>query len=89
MIHTHYLFHVLDEIIKKTKKCSIIHWSSVGASQVKWNRVNRHVLATSHDGDIRIWDLRVSAKHGTELSDTNLEYNETLFVPYHRKATLL
>ncbi|CAH3138838.1 unnamed protein product [Porites lobata] len=30
----------------------------VGASQVKWNRVNRHVLATSHDGDVRIWDLR-------------------------------
>ena len=34
----------------------------VGASQVKWNRVNRHVLATSHDGDVRIWDLRVGIK---------------------------
>lgn len=32
----------------------------VGASQVKWNREDRHVLATSHDGDIRVWDLRVS-----------------------------
>ncbi|KAK3739928.1 hypothetical protein QZH41_015973, partial [Actinostola sp. cb2023] len=30
----------------------------VGASQVKWNREDRHVLATSHDGDIRVWDLR-------------------------------
>lgn len=31
-----------------------------GASQVKWNRRNQHLLASSHDGDVRIWDRRVS-----------------------------
>ncbi|KAJ8947981.1 hypothetical protein NQ314_008516 [Rhamnusium bicolor] len=28
------------------------------ASQVKWNRVSSHLLATAHDGDIKIWDQR-------------------------------
>lgn len=32
---------------------------SAGASQVKWNRKNQHLLASSHDGDVRIWDKRV------------------------------
>jgi hypothetical protein len=39
----------------------------VGASQVKWNREDRHVLATSHDGDIRVWDLRVSMAKYNEV----------------------
>nr|XP_042712406.1 GATOR complex protein WDR59 isoform X1 [Chrysemys picta bellii] len=29
-----------------------------GASQVKWNKKNANCLATSHDGDVRIWDKR-------------------------------
>ncbi|GCB64201.1 hypothetical protein scyTo_0011719 [Scyliorhinus torazame] len=29
-----------------------------GASQVKWNKKNSYCLATSHDGDVRIWDKR-------------------------------
>ncbi|XP_062861292.1 GATOR2 complex protein WDR59 isoform X3 [Trichomycterus rosablanca] len=29
-----------------------------GASQVKWNKRNPHCLASSHDGDVRIWDKR-------------------------------
>ena len=31
-----------------------------GASQVKWSKVNSDLLATTHDGDLRIWDPRVS-----------------------------
>lgn len=31
-----------------------------GPSQVKWNKFTQNVLATSHDGDIRIWDTRKS-----------------------------
>ena len=27
---------------------------------MKWNKVNSKLLATAHDGDIRIWDPRVS-----------------------------
>lgn len=33
---------------------------AAGASQVKWNKKNQHLLASSHDGDIRVWDKRVS-----------------------------
>ncbi|CAD5117131.1 DgyrCDS5939 [Dimorphilus gyrociliatus] len=29
-----------------------------GASQVQWNKVSNDILATTHDGDIRIWDIR-------------------------------
>uniref|UniRef100_A0A3Q3FIL3 WD repeat domain 59 n=1 Tax=Labrus bergylta TaxID=56723 RepID=A0A3Q3FIL3_9LABR len=32
--------------------------SPAGASQVKWNRKNQYLLASSHDGDVRIWDKR-------------------------------
>ncbi|KAK9879451.1 hypothetical protein WA026_006522 [Henosepilachna vigintioctopunctata] len=28
------------------------------ASQVRWNRLSSNLLATSHDGDIKIWDQR-------------------------------
>lgn len=28
------------------------------ATQVRWNRINPHLLATAHDGDIKIWDQR-------------------------------
>ena len=33
--------------------------SSAGASLVQWNRVNGNFLASAHDSDIRIWDMRV------------------------------
>ena len=33
---------------------------SAGAYQVKWNRVTNNLFATTHEGDIRIWDPRVS-----------------------------
>lgn len=29
-----------------------------GATQVRWNRLNEHLLATAHDGDIKLWDQR-------------------------------
>ena len=31
-----------------------------GASLVQWNRLNENIIASAHDSDIRIWDLRVS-----------------------------
>ncbi len=43
-----------------------------GASQVKWNRKNQYLLASSHDGDVRIWDKRVSdhTKHSSHQKHT-------------------
>lgn len=29
-----------------------------GATNIKWNKLSRHVLATTHCGDIKIWDER-------------------------------
>lgn len=29
-----------------------------GATQVRWNRLSRYLLATAHDGDIKLWDQR-------------------------------
>ncbi|KAH0619458.1 hypothetical protein JD844_000101 [Phrynosoma platyrhinos] len=44
--------------IKDTRKPSISLSAVAGASQVKWNKKSANCLATSHDGDVRIWDKR-------------------------------
>ncbi|XP_056639575.1 GATOR complex protein WDR59 isoform X1 [Diorhabda sublineata] len=53
------------------------------ASQVKWNKVSTHLLATAHEGDIKIWDQRkgtapvqyiaahLSKIHGLDWSPTS------------------
>uniref|UniRef100_A0A671UQW4 WD repeat domain 59 n=1 Tax=Sparus aurata TaxID=8175 RepID=A0A671UQW4_SPAAU len=40
------------------KTTALIVSAHSGASQVKWNRKNQYLLASSHDGDVRIWDKR-------------------------------
>ncbi|KAJ3320791.1 hypothetical protein HDV06_004802 [Boothiomyces sp. JEL0866] len=50
--------HLWDLRTKPDKpSISFCGWNA-GASQVKFNRVNEHLLASSHDTDIRIWDTR-------------------------------
>ncbi|XP_053304954.1 GATOR complex protein WDR59 [Spea bombifrons] len=44
--------------IKDTRKPAVSLSAVAGASQVKWNKKNPNCLATSHDGDVRIWDRR-------------------------------
>ncbi|XP_075432740.1 GATOR2 complex protein WDR59 isoform X5 [Ascaphus truei] len=44
--------------IKDTRKPAVSLSAVAGASQVKWNKKNSNCLATSHDGDVRIWDRR-------------------------------
>nr|XP_048673034.1 GATOR complex protein WDR59 isoform X3 [Caretta caretta] len=44
--------------IKDTRKPTVSLSAVAGASQVKWNKKNASCLATSHDGDVRIWDKR-------------------------------
>uniref|UniRef100_A0A8C6KRV4 WD repeat domain 59 n=1 Tax=Nothobranchius furzeri TaxID=105023 RepID=A0A8C6KRV4_NOTFU len=43
---------------RDTRKPTVALSAVAGASQVKWNRKNQHLLASSHDGDVRVWDKR-------------------------------
>ncbi|XP_034143376.1 GATOR complex protein WDR59 isoform X2 [Esox lucius] len=43
---------------RDTRKPTVALSAVAGASQVKWNRRNHCLLASSHDGDVRIWDKR-------------------------------
>ncbi|XP_043072755.1 GATOR complex protein WDR59 isoform X1 [Puntigrus tetrazona] len=43
---------------RDTRKPTVALSAVAGASQVKWNRRNHYCLASSHDGDVRIWDKR-------------------------------
>ncbi|XP_064640221.1 GATOR2 complex protein WDR59-like isoform X2 [Lineus longissimus] len=44
--------------VRDTRKPSLSLQAVAGVSQVKWNKVNSNLIATTHDGDIRIWDPR-------------------------------
>uniref|UniRef100_A0A3P9KZL8 WD repeat domain 59 n=1 Tax=Oryzias latipes TaxID=8090 RepID=A0A3P9KZL8_ORYLA len=43
---------------RDSRKPTVALSAVAGASQVKWNRKNQNLLASSHDGDVRIWDKR-------------------------------
>ncbi|XP_036391076.1 GATOR complex protein WDR59 isoform X3 [Megalops cyprinoides] len=43
---------------RDTRKPTVALSAVAGASQVKWNKRNQYCLASSHDGDVRIWDKR-------------------------------
>lgn len=47
-------------IILLSRKPSQSMHSIAGATQVKWAKNDDYTLATSHEGDVRIWDKRVS-----------------------------
>eukprot|EP01117_Protostelium_nocturnum_P017821 TRINITY_DN7324_c0_g1_i1.p1 TRINITY_DN7324_c0_g1~~TRINITY_DN7324_c0_g1_i1.p1 ORF type:complete len:990 (-),score=267.00 TRINITY_DN7324_c0_g1_i1:50-3019(-) len=42
---------------KPIKKESFCGWTA-GATQVKWNRHNQMTLASAHNGEVRVWDIR-------------------------------
>ena len=55
-----------------------------GATQVKWNRQNSHILASSHDKILRIWDdrkgahpLRSIEAHATKIYGVDWSRTET------------
>ena len=55
-----------------------------GATQVKWNRQNSHILASSHDKVLRIWDdrkgahpLRSIEAHATKIYGVDWSRTET------------
>ncbi|XP_059060406.1 GATOR complex protein WDR59 isoform X2 [Achroia grisella] len=48
--------HLWD--LRDARKPVVSLCAVAGASQVQWNKVATHVVATAHDGDIKIWDYR-------------------------------
>lgn len=38
-----------------------LRFFSAGANQIKWARLLENLCATAHDGDVRVWDIRVSS----------------------------
>uniref|UniRef100_A0A8D8YFW8 WD repeat-containing protein 59 n=1 Tax=Cacopsylla melanoneura TaxID=428564 RepID=A0A8D8YFW8_9HEMI len=48
--------HIWD--IREPRKPTISFKSVLGAIFAQWNKVSGHLLATAHDGDVRLWDVR-------------------------------
>ncbi|KAF5288970.1 hypothetical protein FQA39_LY03849 [Lamprigera yunnana] len=48
--------HIWD--MRDFRKPSISLSAIAEASQVRWNQISPHILATAHDGDIKVWDQR-------------------------------
>ncbi|XP_076222881.1 WD repeat domain 59 isoform X2 [Nomia melanderi] len=48
--------HIWD--IKDQRKPCLSLSAVAGSSQVRWNSLSPNILATAHDGDIKIWDQR-------------------------------
>nr|KAJ3419067.1 hypothetical protein HK105_007446 [Polyrhizophydium stewartii] len=46
---------------------SFSSWTA-GATQVKYNRINERILASAHDTDVRIWDVRKGSQPITVLT---------------------
>ncbi|XP_021927704.1 GATOR complex protein WDR59-like isoform X3 [Zootermopsis nevadensis] len=73
--------HVWD--IRDQRRPSLSLSAVAGATQVRWNRLSRYLLATAHDGDIKLWDQRkgtapvqyiaahLSKIHGLDWSPTH------------------
>lgn len=48
--------HIWD--LRDSRRPSLSLSAVAEASQVRWNRISSNVLATAHDGDIKLWDQR-------------------------------
>jgi WD40 repeat protein len=66
--------HVWDLRDPKKPVTSFANWNA-GASQVKWNRLNPHVLASSHDRNVYIWDDRKGSIPLHEIPAHNAKVN--------------
>ncbi|KAL8659986.1 MAG: hypothetical protein Q9226_000149 [Calogaya cf. arnoldii] len=73
----------MEGIISTKAAITFCDWFA-GATQVKWNRQNSHILASSHDKVLRIWDdrkgaypLRSIEAHATKIYGVDWNRTET------------
>ena len=66
--------------VRRTPNVSFADWEG-GATQVKWNRQNEHVLASSHDRYVQIWDIRHGAR---PISTIHAHFNRVYGIDWHR-----
>ncbi|CAG9858293.1 unnamed protein product [Phyllotreta striolata] len=48
--------HLWD--LRDSRKPTLSLSAVAEASQVRWNKISHHLLATAHEGDIKVWDQR-------------------------------
>ncbi|KAG9301687.1 hypothetical protein G9A89_016758 [Geosiphon pyriformis] len=58
--------HLWDLRIEKKPVMSFCAWTA-GATQVKFNKKNQYILASSHDTDVKIWDTRRGSRPVTNI----------------------
>lgn len=72
--------------IRRAPNVSFADWQG-GATQVKWNRKNENILASSHDRYVQIWDIRHGAR---PISTIYAHFNKVYGIDWHRsEATKL
>lgn len=59
--------HLWDLRKPETPIRSFCAWNA-GATQVKYNRKNEYLLASAHDGNIMIWDVRKGSEFVTKIT---------------------
>jgi hypothetical protein len=78
-------------VISKENKISLknhvyILFIPAGATQVRWNRLSRYLLATAHDGDIKLWDQRKGTAPvqyiAAHLAKVSTYFGVFLFIAY-------
>ncbi|KAI8912450.1 WD40-repeat-containing domain protein, partial [Gorgonomyces haynaldii] len=60
--------HVWDLRLRSDRPAHSFSAWQVGASQVKFNRMNEFILASSHDTDVHVWDIRKGSTPQTLLT---------------------
>lgn len=66
--------------LRRAPTMSFADWKG-GATQVKWNRNNEHVLASSHDRYVQVWDIRHGAR---PISTIHAHFNKVYGIDWHR-----
>jgi hypothetical protein len=70
----------LNNSVRRTPSVSFADWQG-GATQVKWNRQNEFILASSHDRYVQVWDIRHGAR---PISTIHAHFNKVYGIDWHR-----